>query len=258
MFFKNQLFDGFHTVYIIGSLLLTGLILYFAKYIKNNRNKEKFLLFWAAATFLLHLSPLWIDFLKGESAIAVDNMLFPIYFCNLAMLMLLLTSLFKDKTTKAFKIIATSTAYSGIIGALVSLIYPDYYVSTDAGMTFGILKSMLSHSTMLVGSIYLFSGNFIKVDKNSTKYFIYGLLSYGMIGAIVNIIFYMFGLPNPNAMYLQASAIEEVPFLNGYVIAFIVVLVVFGINRLILKYKDKLINCYKEKIVNKNRLNCQS
>jgi len=57
--FRYQLFDGFHIMYIVISLLLTGGILYLAsKYLKKELHKEAFLKFWGLITFLLHISPL--------------------------------------------------------------------------------------------------------------------------------------------------------------------------------------------------------
>lgn len=239
MFFQNEIFDLFHTIYILGSLGITALIIYFLKYVKNEKAKDKILLTSAILTYILHLSPLWINFFKGEEAIAYDNMLLPIYFCNLSMFLLMVVALMKDKNTKTYRILATSTAYSAILGSMISLIYPEYYLSSDEGMTFGIMKSLLSHSTMLVGGIYLFTGGFVKITEKSIVDFIIGILIYGAVGALVNLSYRIFDLGKPNAMYMQGSAIEGVAILNGYFISVAMILVVFGINKLILFQKAK-------------------
>src|SRR5690606_33311645 len=106
---------------------------------------------------LLHISIMWVTYLKndGNYGYAFDNILFPIYFCNLTMYCLMICS-FLNPTTKGFKIFATFTAWGGIFGSLISLFYPDYYLNTPTLKDWGVLKSMLSHSTMLVGCLYLF------------------------------------------------------------------------------------------------------
>ncbi len=225
----GTLFDAYHMGYIIISLGLTSLFIYLGvKFIKHEKYKDMYLKFWAWVTFLLHLSPLWVEFLKGNPAIAADNQLFPIYFCNMSMYLLLIVAIWGNKKTKTFNYLATFAAYAGALGALISLFYPEYYLGEGARMfEWGVFKSMLSHSTMLIGSIYLLAGGYFKVDKKNVIAYAGGLLVYGLIGVIVNVTFQLAGLYEPNAMFMQRPPIEEVPFLNFYVIAIMMLLVVF-------------------------------
>lgn len=227
---KNQIFDLFHISYILVSLGLTVLILWLAKkYIKTAKSKNIFLKVSGIITVFLHLSPLWVDYLKDGNASVADNMLFPIYFCNLAMILLLMTSFIEDKNSKFFKYLAITTSYAGILGSIISLFYPEYYLYAE-GLSFGVVKSMLSHSTMLIGCLYLMIGNYFKVERKNAIVFLVGLLCLGFIGLCVNIIFVLSGQPNPNAMYLQRPPLEEIPFLNGPVIGGLLIGTVFLIG----------------------------
>lgn len=222
-----SLYDVPHVLYIIISIGLTILVLYLAnKYLHKQKHKDRFLKVFALLTVFLHISPIWVKFLRGEPAIANDNMLFPIYFCNLSMYLLLIVAFTSDKNTKTFKSLATMMAYSGIIGAVITLFYPEFYLYGDSIFEWGMFKSFLSHSTMLVGAFYLFSGGYVKIEKQNTLIFSVGLLVFGALGLIVNITFRIAGLNKPNAMYLQSPPIAELPFLNAYVIAILLIGVV--------------------------------
>jgi len=230
----GSLFDLSHVTYIIISLGLTALFLWLpTKAFTCQKHKDMYLKFWAWATFFLHISPLWIEFLKGNQAIAADNMLFPIYFCNLSMYLLVVVAIWGNKKTKAFNYLATMTGYAGTLGALISLFYPEYYIHGGSIFEWGVFKSMLSHSTMLIGSLYLIVGGYFKVEKQNTIIYAAGLLIFGLIGIIVNQTFAWAGLNEPNAMFLQRPPIEEVPFLNAYVIALMMVVLIFGMTSLV-------------------------
>ncbi|MDD4154588.1 MAG: YwaF family protein [Bacilli bacterium] len=227
----GTLFDGPHLGYIAVSLTITALLLWLPfRFIKSQKYKDIYLKVWALATLFLHLSPLWIAFLNGNPAIAADNMLFPIYFCNLSMYLLVIVALWGNKKTKFFNYMATVVAYAGMFGALISLFYPDYYLHGTTIFEWGVFKSMLSHSTMLIGCLYLFVGGYFKVNRYNVVTYTIGLLFFGAVGLIVNWTFAAAGLNAPNAMYLQHPPIEDVPFLNVYVIAALMVLLVFGIS----------------------------
>ena len=221
----GSLFDLTHLIYIFVSLSITFLLLYIAKkYFSKSFLNEWFLKFFALSTFFLHISPLWINFLNNGSSLVADNMIFPIYFCNLSMYMLMIVAFWGNKKSKAFKNVALFTGYAGIFGSLISLFYPDYYLGASSIFEWGVFKSMLSHSTMLVGALWIFLGKYVDIRLNHTyKYFI-GLLGYGIIGLVVNNLFEANNLVNPNAMYLTKPPLEEFAFLNWFTISFLMVL----------------------------------
>ena len=230
----GSLFDGPHIAYIAISLSVTVLLLWLAaRFIKKQKYKDIFLKTFAWATLFLHISPLWVAFLSGNQAVAADNVLFPIYFCNFSMYLLVVVAIWGNKQTKFFGYMSTVVAYAGMFGALISLFYPEYYIHGGSIFDWDILKSMLSHSTMLIGCLYLFVGGYFKINKFNVVVYSIGLLFFGAVGLIVNWTFAAAGLNAPNAMYLQHPPIEDVPFLNVYVIAALMVILVFGISNII-------------------------
>lgn len=231
--FLGDLFDLSHNLYIIFSLTFTFFALFLGKkYLKKDYQKERYLKFWALATFFLHISLMWVEFLKYGVAYAYDNVLFPIYFCNLAMYILMIAAFISNKKSKVFQYFAVVVSYSGILGALISLFYPEYYLGAESMLEWAVMKSMLSHSAMLIGASYLIVGGFIKIEHKNTLIYGIGILAFGVVGLIVNLTFHLAGLPAPNAMFLQKPPIEEAPFLNVYVIVLLMLLVVSGLHYL--------------------------
>ena len=223
-----MIFDTTHTLYIIISLICTFLLLFFMKkYNKSEKFKTTFLRFFSIGTFLLHISIMWTSYLTNDVnyGFAFDNILFPIYFCNLAMYCLIITSCMK-KDTNFFKYFATFTAWAGIFGSLISLFYPEYYFGNPNLKDWYVLKSMLSHSTMLVGSLYLFVGGFIKLNYKNLIYYCYGLIGCLFIGLFNNIFLGQFN-KDKNSMYLKQPPLSEVPSLNFITIPILMLIVIF-------------------------------
>ncbi len=232
---EHKFFDLFHLGHIIISIILIVLILYLAnKFLKTNKQKNIFLKIVGVSTFVLHIIPLWFNFLKDGEALVYDNMLFPIYYCNLTMFMLFITVLIENKQSKAFKHLAIMVAYASIIGSLVTLVYPDFYFTNEEhGLQ--LYKSFISHDVMLISGLYLIIGGFVKIEYKNTITYVIGLLFYGLVGLIVNFLFKINNLETPNAMYLKAPPIEEVPFLNVYVVSALTVVFVIGMEYLYVK-----------------------
>lgn len=223
----GQLFDTTHIIYIFTSLSISGLILFLGrKYTTTSHQKDRLLFWFAFLTFGLHISVLWVDFLRNGQASAPDNVLFPIYFCNLSMYVLFFLSLSKNKKSKTFQFFAILAAYGGIFGSLISLMYPQYYLGASSMFEWGVFKSMLSHSTMLVGSVWILINDYFEVKMSNVLHYFLGLLVYGAIGVLVNQIFAWAGLGNPNAMFLSHPPLSEAPFLNAYVIAILMCVII--------------------------------
>ncbi|HIY46293.1 MAG TPA: YwaF family protein [Candidatus Borkfalkia excrementipullorum] len=222
-----MLYDTNHIIYIAVSLILPVLILLLLSRVQAPKAKNIILKVIGTATYLLHISIMWTDFLSNGSANAADNILFPIYFCNFTMLLLMIVGFIKNRESVTFRVLAVLTAYGGIVGGLVTLFYPEFYMWEPDFTSWYILKSFLSHSAMLLGSLYLFVGGFVKIRVDNTLYLAGGLLFTLVVGLAVNALFAVCGLPAPNAMYLQKSPIAELPFLNGYLIGFLMLILTF-------------------------------
>ena len=216
-----------HILYIAISLVLTVIALIGLARVRAPKAKVIILQTIGVITFLLHISIMWVDYLTNGSAGAPDYILFPINFCNFTMLLLLIVGFIRNKEGVAFRLLGTLVAYGGIVGGIVTLCYPEFYIWQPDFSSWYILKSFLGHSMMPLGSLYLFVGGFIKIRVDNTLYLAGGLFLTLIVGLAVNAVFAMCGLPEPNAMYLQKSPIAEVPFLNGYVIGMLMLALTF-------------------------------
>ncbi len=221
------MYNSVQILYIVISLLATVGLLVGGAFIKKQKHKDLFLKTFALATFVVHISIMWVDFLKSGSADAPDNILFPIYFCNLAMYLLITVAFMKNKNSKLFNILATFTAYAGMFGALITLFENHYFAGENPVLSYYNFKSMISHSLMLVGSLYLFVGGYVKVKVKNALYFVYGLAGCFVLGTGINLLFAACNLPAPNAMFLQASAVDGVSFLTGYFIGPVMLVLIF-------------------------------
>lgn len=222
-----MLFDTVHILYIVLTFVTTIGSLIGLKFIKEQKWKDFALKSFALVTVLVHFSLVWTSYLQTGTAMVTPSILFPIFFCNLAMWMLLVAAFWKNKESKLFKWIATFAAYAGIIGALVTTFYPDFYIANPDVSNWMVLRSMIDHTTMMIGCLYLFVGGYIEVRVFNVVPFVCGLLFSGVVGLINNGIFSLCGLPAQNSMYLQKPAIEGVPFLSCYVIGLMAVALVF-------------------------------
>jgi len=223
----GTLFDMHHIAYIIISLSLTVMLLVLAKrHLRTRRQKAFFLKTFAVLTVFLHISPLWIDFLKNGQAMVADNMLFPIYFCNMSMYLLMVTAFIDFRETPFYRHLAAFTAYAGIFGGMISLFYPDYYLGASSMFQWGVFKSMASHSTMVIGAAWLFVSGDARIGYDNIASYVAGLVFYGLAGLVVNTIFVSNGLRHPNAMYLDHPPLSDVSWLNAITIPVLMIIVI--------------------------------
>jgi hypothetical protein len=208
-----MLFDLTHCLYILISLALTIGILIGCHCIKEQPWKDFVLKVSGFATFALHVSWVYVHYFETREINVPDNVIFPLFFCNLMMYLLLLVAYWPNKQSKFFKYMAILVAYGGFFGAMISLFYPDYYVSNPTLADWGVLKSMLSHSTMLVGSLWLFVGGYVKVRVSNFIPLLGGMAAVLLLG-LTN----TYGLKLYDGMYLTHSAIDDVPLFTGYFI----------------------------------------
>lgn len=217
-----------HILYIIFSLLTIGLILFGMHFVKVQKYKNLFLFIVAMFCFGFHISMTYVTFFNngGGSGLAADNMLFPIYFCNYMMDVLVVVSLWPNKETRFFKNMATFVAYGGAFGALITL-----FVTPPGFAGWGSLQSAFSHSCLLLGCLWLFVGGYVKINVYNLIPYSMGLLSCGVVGGIVELIFYLGGLPSPNAMYLVHGP-HELPEFQWWMFAICMLVIIFAFTAL--------------------------
>ena len=209
-------------IYLFCSFFVVSLTLFLAHYIKKQKYKNLFLFIVASLCFAMHISTIYTTFFaNGGCGLAADNQLFPIYFCNYMMDLLVLVSLWPNKESKFFKNMATFVAYGGCFGAIITVFF------TDPGFKeWSNFQSALSHSFLLMGCLFLFVGGYVKINVYNLVPYTFGLLSCGVVGGIVELIFYLGGLPSPNAMYLVHGP-HELPVFKWWMFALSMLTLIF-------------------------------
>ena len=223
-----MLFDLPHVLYIVISSVITiGLLILFGFTIKKESQKEFILKLFALLTVILHFSSVYVSFFQTGQAKVDDTMLFPIYPCNVAMWLLVIVAFWKNKQSKGFMIIAEFVFYLGIVGSIIGIVFNENYAGNPNLANWDILKGLLSHSTMMVGCIYLLTGRFIKIRvKNVISVFL-GLLFLLIDGGIIIGLYKLANMTPPNCMYLLETPFENMPWINVGTIGLAGLLIVF-------------------------------
>lgn len=222
--------DLTHILYTCISGIISVVILVIAcKYIKTDKSKERFLKFWAIMTLIFHFSILYYEFFTLGTAEAGATMLLPIYPCNIAMWLLVIVA-FMKKDNKAFNPIATATFYLGLIGGIVGIIFNENYISTPSLADYNVLKGLLSHSTMLIGCIYLLVGKYIKI-RVSNMFAVVGGLAFLVLDGLTMIGLFKLFIPHidpPNCMFLLENPFPQIPWFNSGVLGIVAAIVLFA------------------------------
>ena len=130
----------------------------------------------------------------------------------------------------AFKILAEFVFYAGIICGIVGILLNENYVGSVGLSDYGVFKGLLSHSTMLLGSIYILVGGFIKIRVFNVISVACGLVIFFIDGVIMNFIYDFFRDEQANSMYLQEAPFESMPWLNTGFIGIAGVLITFIVS----------------------------
>lgn len=218
------------------------------KVIRKENTKDIVLKSISITVVLIHLSSLYVDFFtnNGEAFIE-DNILLPIYPCNIIMWLLVLVAFMKNKTSKLFIVLAQITFVVGTVSGVIGVIVNFNFLNNPTLLDYDILKGLLSHWFMIFGTIYLFVFKYIKLDVvNTTKSVFCGLVLFTLIGIVVNALFYIYEIPSVNAMYMLYPPIPQLPFINFYTIGLAGLLITFILLNLYemvtLKKEDRWFN----------------
>jgi uncharacterized membrane protein len=179
--------------------------------IKKQKSKNWLLGFFAIITYLIHISVMWYDFIKTGSASAPATILVPEYFCNIIMYGLIIVAFIK-KEGLFFKWIAPFIAWGGIFGALIAIFGNNFLANGfDFATNWGGMKSMISHSTLMAGCLWLFVGGYVKVRINNLLSWLAGLVFCLVLTLLLNSIKINGSIHNFDGMSLWT------PFLKGTV-----------------------------------------
>lgn len=251
-----MLFDKTHITFMIISfaLIAVGQISAHAL-IKSQKYKDLILKISAILTVVLHYSSLYVDFLTTGTATIEDNMLFAVYPCNVTMWLLLIVAFKKNKSGKVFTTLADITFYLGIIGGVIGIVFNEIYGNTGTLADYDTLKGLLSHCTLIFGSIYLLVGGYIKIRVSNTISAFIGAVLLFVDGWFIIGIYTLCGLEPPNTMYLLESPFAGMEWFNSTVIGLAVILLVFAITaiyeQIALKKEDRWYSILKENLKNK-------
>ena len=213
-----MIFDPPIVLYIVISFSVVIITLALLWLLKKQNIKDSFLKFFAVMSFLIHISSLWVDYLSHGYAFVKPTMIFPIYFCNLNMILLLVVAFIKDKKSKVFRILAEYVFFAGSIGAIIATLFSEFYNANPNLFDYYVFKSLLSHTFLLLGSAYLAVGGYIKIRVTNVLSFLVGIVICVYDGFMIETIFKIAGLPEQNAMYLIDGPLSGAPWLSCYMI----------------------------------------
>lgn len=225
------MFNTAHILYMVISAVVSAVILtvcYFK--VGNLKSKELVLKIFAILTVVLHFSSLYVDFFKGEEPVAGASMLLPIHPCNIIMWLLVIVAFFKNRESTVCKILSEFTFWAGIICGTVGILVNENYANTPTLADYDVLKGLLSHSTMLIGCIYILVGKFIKIRVSNVKSVFFGLCLFIVDGVLINALYSIFGLDPCNSMYLLEPPFDTMPWLNTLVIGIIGLGICFAVT----------------------------
>ena len=222
------MYDLKHTLYTIISFVLTGGLLFvFSRKVKEDNSKNLILKISAILTVILHYSVLYVDFFTTGTATVDNTMLLPVYPCNIAMWLLLIVALIKNKQSKVAVVLMEITFYLGVIGGGIGLIFNENYMNNPSFADWNIFKGLLSHSTLIFGSLWILVGGYIKIGVKNMVSVVIGLVGLLADGLLIIGLFKLCGLQPPNCMFLLENPFPQIKFFNPFLLGIVAIILIF-------------------------------
>ena len=222
------MFNTTHILYMLISGVCGAALLIFLHLLHQNRWNVIVLRTLAILTVILHYSPLWVDFFTLGTATVAPEMLLPIHPCNVCMWLLLIAAFVTDKQGPAARLLKDFTFWGGTVCGAIGTVFNFNFAKTPTLTDFVVLKGLLSHSTMVVGCILLFTAGYVQIRvRRGVTAVLAGLLLFGVDGLIINGLYAAFQLEPCNAMYLVSRPFEAAPWLTTPVIGLMAMVAVF-------------------------------
>ena len=199
------MFNMQHILYMAVSGGLTALLLFFAaKCLKTQRQKDRFLKLFAILTVLLHYSDIWVEYFRTGGYVYVTSVhILPVYPCNVMMWMLLIAAMMENKRCLLFRILSEFCFYGGILCGVLGIVLNVNYDNNPTLADYDVLKGLLSHSTMLLGCIYMKVGKYFAVRPSNAFSVAAGASVFILCGIGVNQLYDHFGMEAPDGMFLR-------------------------------------------------------
>ena len=223
-------------IYSIITMIIIIIFLVIVSKKFNKESKDVLLKVSAVLTVALHFSSLWVDFFATGEAIVENTMLLPIYPCNICMWLLLIVAFNKNKESKICKVLCEFLGLGGTVCGLIGLFANEIFLSNPDFFNYDSLKGLLSHSTMLLGTLIILTQGYCTVRTlDMTFSCTIGLLIFVAIGGAINLLYYIFNLEPVNSMYMLEFPLDSpgVSFLTMGVLAIIIVFILTSIYEII-------------------------
>ena len=214
-------------------LLITGLMILCKKVIRKDSTKDIVLKSVSLAVVIIHYSSLYVDYFTNHGeAMIENNMILPVYPCNIIMWLLLIVSFMKNKESNIYKTLSEFTFIGGTICGLIGVLFNINFLNNPNLGDYDIFKGLISHSVMIFGTVYLFVFNYVQLEVvRTTKSIFWGLVIFAICGLTINVLFAIFDIESVNAMFMLEPPLPKLPFLNFFTIGFFGLILSFiGLN----------------------------
>lgn len=216
---------------LITLTIVTLLLILCQKVIRKESTKDIVLKSVSVAVVAIHYSSLYVDFFtnKGEAMIE-NNMILPVFPCNIIMWLLLIVAFMKNKESNLYKTLSEFTFLGGTLCGLVGVLFNINFLNNPDLLDYDIFKGLISHTVMVFGTIFLY--NYVKIEVvRTTKSIFWGLVLFSVLGLAINTLFAIFEIPSVNAMFMLEPPFPQFPFINYFTIGILGMLVSFvGLN----------------------------
>lgn len=196
------MFNTGHIIYIAISFLITlGMIILLLRHCATDEGHRKAIKAFAVLTVIIHYSSLWVDFLMQGEVTVDAPMLFPIHPCNVCMWLLLIVAFVKKRETVAFRVVSEFVFWAGTVCGIIGIVFNENYGSNPTLADYGVLKGLLSHSTMIMGAVYLAASKQVRIRVSNTVSVVIGMLLLLVDGLVINGIYALAGLDACNSSF---------------------------------------------------------
>lgn len=203
------------------------------KKITKDSTKDFVLKFVSVLVVIIHYSSLYVDFFSNNGeAMIENNMILPVYPCNIIMWLLLIVAFTKNKESKTYKSLSEFTFIGGTLCGLIGVLFNINFLNNPDFLDYDILKGLISHTVMIFGTIFLYVFDYVKLEVSRTmKSILNGLVLFSLCGLAINVLFAIFDIPSVNAMFMLEPPLPNVPFFNFFTIGLLGLILSFiGLN----------------------------
>lgn len=216
-------FNGPHLI-MLGIFLVIATVFFvlITKFKQSERAKERIFQILAIGTFVIHISVIWWLFITQDGIFVIPfNFIWPLALCNVIAFLNMVISLM-NKNSKLFKFMATSCAWLGIFGGILSLL-----AGKTGAVDYDSVRSLTSHFFMLLTSVYIFIAGYSKIRVSNLISVSVGLVFNGLLGLFSNWVFAIKGWETQNAMWFYDGLLEGVAATKGYFVAIYILVAIF-------------------------------